>query len=225
MPDATPEPPPELQPETGEGAPAPAPPPVPRAFVCPACRKGRLDPAGKRLGQDMTCPACGRRTKVALEHLMGEERASRRERAKKPFDEMSDEEKAEFLAKKSGLERFYFFLRHRLGPRGMVVAYLVLVVLVVAILISPGLLSGRLYLKKIAWYWWLVALVAGAALGVAGHFGYVALRFYWKKRRAASEAADPSRRRSGRLRRPGSTRVRPPAGPDAPDGGEGSAPQ
>jgi hypothetical protein len=63
--------PPEGQPPAGEPA-ADTPAFISAFFVCRFCRKGRLDPAGKKPGEDMACPQCGKLTKVTLEHTLGE---------------------------------------------------------------------------------------------------------------------------------------------------------
>jgi len=73
---------------------------------------------------------------------MGEERASRRQKIKKTFDDMSEEEKAAFLAEKGAAERFYYFLRYKLGPRGMVLLYLAFIVVVATLIIGTKLASG-----------------------------------------------------------------------------------
>ncbi len=182
-------------------------PPVAKSFICTRCRKGKLDPTGLKIGDWMVCPDCGHRTKVTLEHVMGEERASRRQQAKKTFEDMNEEEKAEFLAKKSGLEKFLIFVKYKLGPKGVVIIYLGVIVLFAALIITTKVLSGEWEFKEVVWWKVILWLVGGAAIGVAGHFGYVTLMFYYRKNLADKNAG--SGRRGSVRRRSMSTRKRP----------------
>jgi DNA-directed RNA polymerase subunit RPC12/RpoP len=183
-----------------------------RAFVCARCHKGRLDPAGLKMGEAMACPECGARTKVTLEHLMGEERASRRQKIKKTFDDMSDEEKADFLAEKGAAERFYYFLRYKLGPRGMILLYLAFIVVVATLIIGQKLASGEYELRSVKWWVVVLWIVGGAAIGVAGHFGYIAAMYYYKKHIAPKNGGGRTgSRRASVRRRASSTRKGPPA--------------
>ena len=177
-------------------------PPVAKAFICSRCRKGKLDPTGLRMGDWMACPDCGHRTKVTLEHTMGEERASRRQKTKKTFEEMDEEEKAEFLAKKSAVERFFFFVKYKLGPKGIIILYLSLIVAVAALIIGSKLASGDYVFKSVQWWVVLLWIVGGAAVGIGAHFGYVSLMYYYKKNIAPKTAGGPrgSRRMSTRRR-------------------------
>jgi hypothetical protein len=183
-------------------------PPVAKAFICSWCRKGKLDPAGLRIGEMMACPDCGRETKVTLEHVMGEERASRRQQAKKTFEEMSDEERAEFLAKKTALEKIIIFVRYKLGPKGIVIIYLTLLVLIATLIIGAKVASGEWEFQKVSWWKVILWIVSGAVVGVAAHFGYVTLMYYYKKNIAPKTAGGPrgSSRRGSVRRRSISTR-------------------
>ncbi|MHC4915236.1 MAG: hypothetical protein ACYTGB_07070 [Planctomycetota bacterium] len=176
--------------------------PVAKAFICSRCRKGKLDPTGLKMGDWMACPDCGHRTKVTLEHTMGEERASRRQKTKKTFEEMDDEEKAEFLAKKTPVERFFFFVKYKLGPKGIVILYLSLIVVVAILIIGAKLASGEYELKTVKWWVVLLWIIGGAAVGIGAHFGYVSLMYYYKKNIAPKTAGGPrgSRRMSTRRR-------------------------
>jgi len=185
--------------------------PVAKLFVCARCGKGRLSPAGLQIGSEMACPECGHRIKVTLEHLMGEERASRRQKVKKTFDEMSDEEKAEFLAGKSAVERFYYFLRYKLGPKGMIILYLAFIVTVGMLIIGTKLASGQYTMRSVSWWVVVLWIFGGAAVGVAGHFGYIAVLYYYKKHLAPKGGGRSSTRRASVRRREGSSRKGPPS--------------
>jgi len=183
-------------------------PPVARSFVCSKCGQGKLDPTGMKIGEWMACPECGHRAKVTLEHVMGEERASRRQQAKKVFEDMNDEEKAEFLAKKTALERGLLFVKHKLGPKGVVIIYLGLIVVVAGLIITSKVAAGEWEFKAVAWWTVVLWVVGGAAVGVAGHFGYVTLMYFYRKNIADKSGGSGARRGSVR-RRSASTRKRP----------------
>lgn len=179
-------------------------PPVARAFICARCKKGRLDPTGLKMGQAMACPECGHRTRVTLEHTMGEERASRRQKVKKTFEEMTEEERADFLFEKNALEKLMIFIRFKLGPRGVVGLYLSLVVVAAAIIIGGKLASGDYEMQSVEWWVVVLWIIGGALAGVAGHFGYVTLLYYYKKKQAAKGGGgrrSSVRRRSSSIRR------------------------
>ncbi len=177
-------------------------PPVAKAFICSRCRKGKLDPTGLGMGDWMACPDCGHRTKVTLEHTMGEERASRRQKTKKTFEEMDEEEKAEFLAKKSAVERFFFFLKYKLGPKGMVALYLGVVVLAGVGTIVYKVVCEGMEFNWPPWWVWPLTVIGAGLLGVVAHFAYVSLMHYYKKNIAPKTAGGPrgSRRMSTRRR-------------------------
>lgn len=176
-------------------------PPVAKAFICTRCKKGRLDPVGLKMGEAMACPDCGHLTNVTLEHLMGEARASQRQRAKKPFSEMNDEEKADYLATKTALEKFIIFVRHKLGARGVVGIYLGLMVVITALIVTYLLLFGGYHMRSVS-MWTVIGTIVGAAVvGVVAHFGYVALMYHYKKMRASKGDSSASRRASTRRRR------------------------
>jgi hypothetical protein len=203
--------PPEIDPGSPTGQAAP----VARAFLCRRCRRGRLDPAGLSLGENMTCPECGALAQVTLEHVMGEERATRREKARKTFEEMTDEEKAEYLAGKGALERLLIFVRHRLGPKGMAALYLGLLVVVVLGVIFAKLSSGGYRLRAVSWWVVVLWIVGGALAGVIGHFSYVTIMYHYKKHLAQQgQGRLGSRRLSARR----SSRSKK---PDAGEGGGG----
>jgi len=188
--------------------------PVAKVFVCGRCRKGRFDPTGLQIGEEMACPECGHKVKVTLEHLMGEERASRRQKIKKTFEDMSEEEKAAFLAEKSSAERFYYFLRYKLGPKGMIILYLAFIVVVGMLIIGGKLASGQYTLRSVSWWVVVLWIVGGAAIGVVGHFSYIAIMYYYKKKFAANAGGGRSgARRTSVRRRASSSRKEP-----SPDG-------
>jgi len=194
-------------------------PPVAKSFVCARCRKGKLDPTGLKIGDWMACPDCGHRSKVTLEHVMGEERASRRAQAKKTFEDMDDEEKAEFLAGKNGLEKFIIFVKHKLGPKGVVIIYLTLVVLIAALVVGYNVAAGHWEFRGFAWWKVILWLGGGAAVGVAGHFGYVTLMYYYRKN-LAEKSAGSGRRGSRRGAHRGSVRRLPASSRRKPDANE-----
>jgi hypothetical protein len=186
--------------------------PVAKAFVCSKCRKGKLDATGLRMGDWMACPECGHRTKVTLEHTMGEERASRRQKVKKTFEEMDEEERAAYLASKTPVERFFLFVRHKLGPKGVVSVYLGLVVLVGAGVIAYKVIVEGMTINWPPWWVWPLTLLGAALLGVGAHFGYVSLMYYYRKNIAPKTAgSETSSSRRIASRRRSSTRRRPPA--------------
>ncbi len=188
-------------------------PPVAKVFICARCKSGKLDPTGLKMGDAMACPECGHLTKVTLEHLMGEARASRRQQAKKAFEEMDDEEKAEFLASKTGLEKLIIFVRYRLGAKGSAAIYLGLVVVVAALVITYLLVFGNYEMRSVS-IWVVVGTVVGAAVfGVAAHFAYVTLMFHYKKMLNSKGGGSGSRRTSARRRR-SSIRTKPPEDED-----------
>ncbi len=176
-------------------------PPVAKAFICARCKKGKLDPAGLSMGEAMACPDCGHLTNVTLEHLMGEARASQRQRAKKAFGEMSDEEKADYLATKTALEKFVIFVRFKLGAKGVAGIYLGLLVVVTALIVAYLLLFGGYHMRSVS-IWTVIGTIVGAAVvGVVAHFGYVALMYHYKKMQNAKGDSSASRRASTRRRR------------------------
>jgi DNA-directed RNA polymerase subunit RPC12/RpoP len=183
-------------------------PPVAKSFVCSKCGQGKLDPTGMKIGEWMACPECGHRAKVTLEHIMGEERASRRQQAKKVFEDMNDEEKAEYLAKKTALERFLLFVKHKLGPKGVIIIYLSLILLMAGLIITSKVATGEWEFKEVVWWKVVLWVVGGAAVGVAGHFGYVTLMYFYRKNITEKSGGSGSRRGSVR-RRSISTRKRP----------------
>jgi DNA-directed RNA polymerase subunit RPC12/RpoP len=183
--------------------------PVAKVFICGRCRKGRFDPTGLQIGQEMACPECGHRVKVTLEHLMGEERASRRQKVKKTFEDMTEDEKAAFLAEKSSAERFYYFLRYKLGPKGMVILYLAFIVVVGMLIIGSKLASGQYTLRSVSWWVVVLWIVGGAAIGVAGHFGYIAIMYYYKQKFAPKGGGRSGSRRTSVRRRQSSSRKEP----------------
>jgi len=181
---------PEVPQVPPEGAPAPA----ARAFLCWSCHKGKLDPAGKQLGEDMACPACGKTTKVTLEHVMGEEAATRRQKAKeaakKDFDQLSPEEKLQLVGRKSGFEQLWYFLKFQLGPRGMVALYLVALVLFAGAFLTYLLIFTNLELRSVS-PWTVVAVIAGgAAAGFVGWFVHGTAMYYYEKRKARAAASE-----------------------------------
>ncbi len=161
-----------------------------RALVCAHCRKGRLDPAGKRPGEQVACPACGGLSKVTLEMTLGEEklleRQRNREKAKRTFAELSEEEKLEFIAKKGGVAQMYWFLQYRLGPKGMLGLYLGAFLLVAGLVLAYALTFGGMEIRAIAWYWWVLTIVGGGVLGFVGWFVHGTASHYYKKHKAAS---------------------------------------
>jgi len=204
--------PPEGQPvpEAAAGVPTPA----ARAFVCWSCRKGKLDPAGKQLGEDMICPLCGKATKVTLEHAMGEEAAARRQKAKetakKDFDQLSPEEKLELIAKKGGLEQLWYFLKFQLGPRGMVALYLVMVVLFAAALLTYLLTIGGYEMRSVSPWTVVAVIVGGAVAGFVGWFVHGTAMYYYKKKKAQAGAAEG--KGGSARRRVSSVRAKPASG-------------
>jgi hypothetical protein len=198
-------------------------PPVARALVCGQCHKGKLDPAGKKPGEEIRCPLCGKSSKVTLEMTLGEERIldrqKSREQAKRTFQEMSDEEKLEFLARQGGITQIYYYLLYQLGPRGMVAVYLGLFVLFFGMFLTYLLTVAGYELRSVS-AWTVVGVVAGGALmGLLGWFVHTTTTFYLKKKKAEKDAADPRRgasssRRTAAVRKaPSSTRSKPPAAP------------
>jgi hypothetical protein len=185
----------------GNGA-APAPVPVLRALVCPHCRKGRLDPTGKRPGEPVTCPACGGATKATLEMTLGEERIlerqSRRDKAKRSFAELNAEEKLEFIGKQGFLPQMYYFLLYRLGPKGMLGLYLGLFLLFGGLFLTYQLTFGKKVLNTVPWWVWLLAVVGGGLLGLVGWFIHGTAMHYYQKHKAAAAAADPRKGLSSR---------------------------
>jgi len=181
---------PEVPQVPPEGAPAPA----ARAFLCWSCHKGKLDPAGKQLGEDMACPACGKTTKVTLEHVMGEEAAARRQKAKetakKDFDELSPEEKLQLIGKKSGFEQLWYFLKYQLGPRGMVALYLVALVLFAGAFMTYLLTIGGYEMQSVSPWTVVAVIVGGAVAGFVGWFVHGTVMYYYKKRKAQAGAAE-----------------------------------
>ena len=176
-------------------------PPVAKAFICTRCKKGRLDPVGLKMGEAMACPDCGHLTNVTLEHLMGEARASQRQRGRKPFSEMSDEEKADYLATKTALEKFVIFVRHKLGAKGVAGIYLGLVVVITGLIVTYLLVFGGYHMRSVS-MWTVIGTIVGAAVvGVVAHFAYVALMYHYKKMRASKGDSSASRRASTRRRR------------------------
>jgi hypothetical protein len=201
-------------------APAPVPPPagdaapgagaaVARGLVCSQCRKGRLDPAGKRPGEQILCPACGQPATVTLEMTLGQDRIIERQRnlskALRSFSELSDEEKLEFIAGQDIFGRLFYVLQYELGPKGMKGLYLGLVVLYGGLMITYALTFGGMKLREIAWYWWLVTIGGGGFLGLLGWFVHGTAMHYYQKRQAAKEAANPRRSKAASARRNAST--------------------
>jgi hypothetical protein len=201
---------------------APGAAPVARALVCGHCHKGKLDPAGRRPGEEIRCPLCGKASKVTLEMTLGEERIlerqKSREQAKRTFRELSDEEKLEFLARQSGVIQMYYYLQYQLGPRGMVAIYLGLFVLFGGLIITYLLTYGGMELRteKLSVGTVLLWVLGGAFLGLVGWFVHTTVMFYYQKSKAAADAADPRRgasssRRTAAIRnKPSSTRLKPP---------------
>ena len=192
---------PQPQP-TGE-KPAAAPTPIPAIFLCRSCRKGRLDAAGRKPGEDMTCPNCGKPTKVNLEHTLGEEHVAQRQKAREaarvPFHDLPEEKQLELLSRKTGVEKLWFRLMHRLGPKGMVVLYLGIVISLAAALIAYVVIVLGWRFKDHPWWYWLVAVGVGVGAGLAGFVGWVTFTYYRDKRCAAAGAAK-EQRASGRRR-------------------------
>jgi hypothetical protein len=225
----TPAPAPAPPPADGTGA-GTGPAPAARALVCAHCRKGRLDPAGKRPGEQIQCPACGKPVTVTLQMTLGEDRIIERQRnvakALRSFGELSEEEKLEFIAGQDSFGQLFYFLQYQVGPKGMTGVYLGLVVLYGGLMITYALTYGGMKLREIAWYWWLVAVLGGGFLGVLGWFVHGTAMHYYQKHKAAKEAANPRRSKAASARRNASTvRTKAPTtaakrpGPDGPAGG------
>ena len=216
---AAPEGPPDQAPSAAGAA------PVARVLVCGHCHKGKLDPAGRRPGQEVQCPLCGKASKVTLEMTLGEERIlerqKSREQAKRTFRELSDEEKLEFLAKQSGIVQMYYYLLYQLGPRGMVALYLGLFVLFGGLFITYLITVVGMELRTEKLSVWMVVswVLGGAFLGLVGWFVHTTVMFYYQKSKAAANAADPrrgaasSRRTTAIRNKPSSTRIKPPSTP------------
>ncbi|HOX06309.1 MAG TPA: hypothetical protein PK280_07905 [Planctomycetota bacterium] len=181
----------------GGAAPKTATSAVLRALICPHCRKGRLDAAGKRPGEPVTCAVCGGVTKATLEMTLGEERIferqSRRDKAKRSFAELSDEEKIEFIAKQGALAQMYYYLLFRLGPKGMLGLYLGIFLLFGTLFMTYQLTFGQKTLDAAPWWVWVLAILGGGVLGFVGWFVHGTVMHYYQKRKAAAAAADPRR--------------------------------
>lgn len=198
-------------PAEGEGAAEALPPaPIPAIFLCRFCRKGRLDPGDRKPGEDMACPACGKLTKVTLEHTLGEERVSRRQKARQaqrvPFHQLPEDKQLEILAKKTGAEKYWYLLMYHLGPKGMVVLYLGIVVIAATAALAYALTLGGMEIKDHPWWYWLVYPLVGAAVGLAGFFGWVTFKHYRAK--AHSATADLRENRGSTRRRLSSVRTK-----------------
>jgi hypothetical protein len=193
------------------GAPKSAASTVLRALICPHCRKGRLDPTGKRPGEAVTCPACGGATKATLEMTLGAERLlqrqSQRDRSKRTFGELNEEEKLEFIGKQSTVQQMYYFLLLRLGPRGLIGVYLGLFVLFGGLILTYLLTFGGYTLRSVPWWVWPLAVLGGGLLGLVGWFVHGTVMHYYQKGKAAAAAADP-RRSGASSRRAAATTVR-----------------
>lgn len=168
--------------------------PIPAIFLCRFCRKGRLNPSGKKPGEEMACPACGKPIKVTLEHTLGEEhlarRQSAREAARVPFHALPEEKQLEILARKTGAGKCWYLLMYHLGPKGMVALYLGTLVMLVAALVSYRVVSrdpGEPWFQPHPWWYWLVAAGAGAGAGLLGFFGWVTFAHFRNRARGRTK--------------------------------------
>jgi hypothetical protein len=143
-------------------------PTVARVFLCSRCKQGKLDPQGKSVGDLMSCPVCGRPEKVTLEHTMGEERAADRQRARLTFGEMNHIERQDYLARMFFPIRWFVIIRHKLGVKGVIVTYFILLACVVGLILLGVLLSDDYKFQKVKPSVVVVVIFGGAAIGVVG---------------------------------------------------------
>jgi len=169
--------------------------PVARALVCPGCRRGRLDPAGKRPGDSTTCPACGAAARVTLEMTLGGERIlqrqSQREMARRTFGELDDSEKLEFIGRQGAIRRIYYFLLYRLGPRGLTGLYLGCLALFAALFLTYLVRVKGVTISPAPWWVWLATVGGGGLIGALGWLIHTTAVHYYRKHRAAAAGASP----------------------------------
>ncbi len=165
---------------------------VARAFLCSRCKQGRFGPQGKAVGDLMTCPVCGRPEKVTLEHIMGEERAADRQRARLTFGEMNKIERRDYLARLFFPIRWFVIIRHKLGVKGVIVSYFILLGCVVGLILLGVLLSDDYELQKVTPGVVVVVVFGGAAIGV---LGWLVCNFLVQLKAARGEPSKKPRRR------------------------------
>jgi len=185
-------------------------------FACP-CGETTFDLTDREPGDALRCPACGRVTTVPDPSAATAEmeaprpirrsQMSRRERVAQAGSvlDMNEEQFERYAERKSPIEVKFLRVYRRLGVKGILILWHVLLVVGALIIVAWKIAQGAEF--NIQWGTLILVIVIAGLLGVGGFVLHTFVRHKMKMRATAQDGGRASSRRSGARVRRSSRRV------------------